>query len=190
MSQQELLTAIVRALDGAGVPYMLTGSLASSLQGEPRATHDMDFVVALTSEGATRLLRALETLGGYVDGGAVQRALRDADVFNYVDDRTGLKVDFWMLTTEPFDASRFARRRTEPVLGIEISVSSPEDTILAKLRWARLAGGSQKQFTDALRVFEVQGASLDRDYLDRWADALGVAEEWRRLRLEARPPET
>jgi len=29
------------------VEYMLTGSLASSLQGEPRATHEFDRVVEL-----------------------------------------------------------------------------------------------------------------------------------------------
>ena len=45
MSQQALLTRIVETLDGAGIPYMLTGSVASSLQGEPRATHDIDLVV-------------------------------------------------------------------------------------------------------------------------------------------------
>jgi predicted nucleotidyltransferase len=45
MSQQALLRRVVRALDGAGVPHMLTGSLASSLQGEPRATHDIDLVI-------------------------------------------------------------------------------------------------------------------------------------------------
>ena len=35
MSQQELLRKVVQALDDAGVEYMLTGSVASSLQGEP-----------------------------------------------------------------------------------------------------------------------------------------------------------
>jgi hypothetical protein len=42
-----------------------------------------------------------------------------------------------------------------------IWVSSPEDTILAKLRWADISGGSEKQFTDALRVFEVQQGNVD-----------------------------
>ncbi|MGH9389262.1 MAG: hypothetical protein ACRD1Z_06570, partial [Vicinamibacteria bacterium] len=60
----------------------------------------------------------------------------------------------------------------------------PEDTIRAKLRWAKLADGSEKQFGDALRVFEVQGNSLDRVYLDRWAAELGVADAWRRIQEE------
>ena len=46
MPQQALLKRIVEALDGAGIPYMLTGSLASSLQGEPRASHDIDLVIS------------------------------------------------------------------------------------------------------------------------------------------------
>jgi len=42
MSQQELLAKVVGTLDGAGIDYMTTGSIVSSLQGEPRATHDVD----------------------------------------------------------------------------------------------------------------------------------------------------
>ena len=184
MSQQELLSNVIRALEGAGVPYMLTGSLVSSAQGEPRATHDLDVVVALTPPDVPRRFAALDVLGGYVDELAMQKALHETGMFNYIDGKTGLKVDFWTLTAEPFDVSRFSRRRSEPLLGLAVSVSAPEDTILAKLRWARLAGGSEKQFTDALRVFEVQGNSLDRVYLDRWAAELEVADAWRRIQEE------
>ncbi len=42
MSQQELLINAVRALENAHIDYMLTGSVVSSLQGEPRSTHDID----------------------------------------------------------------------------------------------------------------------------------------------------
>ena len=46
MSQPELLKRVVQALDAAGIDYMVTGSIVSSLQGEPRATHDIDIVIA------------------------------------------------------------------------------------------------------------------------------------------------
>jgi len=68
---------------------------------------------------------------------------------------------------------------------MRIAVSSPEDTILAKLRWAKLSGGSEKQFTDALRVYEVQFDRLDMDYLRRWAKKIGVAPMLKRLKEEA-----
>jgi len=64
-------------------------------------------------------------------------------------------------------------------------VSSPEDTILAKLRWAKLSGGSEKQFRDALRVYEVQHPNLDLVYLQQWALQLSVSYLWARLRNEA-----
>jgi hypothetical protein len=43
---------------------------------------------------------------------------------------------------------------------------------LAKLRWAKLSGGSEKQFTDALRVYGLQYANLDKNYLKEWVDKL------------------
>src|SRR5207237_88204 len=97
----------------------------------------------------------------------------------------GGKVDFWLLTLEEFDKSRFHRKYVEEVFGFTLKVSAPEDTILQKLRWARLSGGSEKLFTDALRVYEVQALVLDRSYLDDWADRLGVRDLWERLLIEA-----
>ena len=66
-------------------------------------------------------------------------------------------------------------------------VSRPEDTILMKLRWAAMLGGSDKQFVDALRVYEVQHGRLDEIYLDRWAATLDLTGALGRLRAEARP---
>jgi hypothetical protein len=70
-------------------------------------------------------------------------------------------------------------------MGLKMQVSSPEDTILVKLRWANLSGGSEKQFTDALRVYEVQYEKLDIDYLERWAKKLDIELLWNRLKDEA-----
>jgi hypothetical protein len=48
-----------------------------------------------------------------------------------------------------------------------------------------LSGGSEKQFTDALRIYEVQFDRLDMDYLERWARELGIEPLLLRLRKEA-----
>ncbi len=66
-----------------------------------------------------------------------------------------------------------------------MQVSSPEDTILAKLRWAKLSGGSEKQFTDALCVYEVQYGKLDTDYMEHWAKKLDIESLWIRPINEA-----
>lgn len=106
-------------------------------------------------------------------------------MFNLLSVQDGDKVDFWLLTDEPFDRSRFSRRTATTVFGAELSVSTPEDTILAKLQWANLSGGSEKHFLDALRVYEVQHPTLDEAYLDLWAHRLGATSLLSRLRSEA-----
>ena len=183
------MITIVRALERSRTPYMLTGSLVSSFHGEPRATHDVDFVVLLGTESAGLLAAALSKTPYYAAPETVMRAVEGRTMFNVIDPESGIKVDFWLLTEEPFDQSRFARRYQERLLGMDIWVSTAEDTILAKLRWAKLAGGSEKHLTDALRVYEVQHGRLDHVYLEQWVSRLAVDELWRLLLSEARPLE-
>jgi hypothetical protein len=185
MSQQALLTRIVEALDGAGIPYMLTGSLASSLQGEPRASHDIDLVVDIAVAEVARVTRALSGPDIYLDEHAVGDAARRRTMFNLIDSSSGDKAAFWLLTDDPFDRERFARRRRVEALGLELSVSAPEDTILMKLRWSAQAGGSEKQLGDVLRVYELQAGSLDEAYLDVWSARLEVAAALAVIRKQA-----
>lgn len=192
MSQPELLKLVGQRLEAAEIEYMVSGSIASSLQGEPRATHDIDIVVAVrtpAAEVAARLKAAFPEPDFYLDESAVRDAIVSRGMFNLIDTREGDKVDFWLLTEDAFDRARFERRYVEIFEGARLPVSRPEDTILMKLRWAAMLGGSEKQFTDALRVYEVQHGRLDESYLDRWASTLGVSGSLTRLRAEARPIE-
>jgi len=167
---------------------MLTGSLVSSLQGEPRATHDIDLIVQIDVASIRPLLLAFPPPDYYLDEMAVREAIARRDMFNLLEITSGDKVDFWMLTSDPFDIERFGRRFVQRVAGADLYVSRPEDTILQKLRWAEMSGGSEKQFRDALRVFEVQHDGLDLSYMDRWAGQLGVKHFWDQLRAEANRP--
>ena len=134
MPQSELLKKVIAVLDGAAIPYMLTGSYASSLQGEPRLTHDIDLVVIITADSARPLLSAFPAPEYYLDEAAVMDAIAHRSQFNLLDVDNGDKVDFWMLTDDAFDRSRFARRQKQMFANAEIFVSRPEDTILMKLR--------------------------------------------------------
>ena len=185
MSQQKLLACVITALESCGIAYMATGSIVSSLQGEPRMTHDIDLVVDVQPSHVAPLMAAFPAPGFYLAESGVQLAIRHQQMFNLLVPDTGEKVDFWLLTGELFDQSRFARRMTLTINDLSLIVSSPEDTILAKLRWAKLAGGSEKQHQDALRVYEIQFAELDQAYLNHWSHALGVADLLARVRNEA-----
>ena len=105
MSQPELLTLVAQRLDAAAIPYMVTGSVASSLQGEPRATHDIDVVVAIRAPGGAAILalkRAFPEPEYYLD----ESAARDAIAARTIDTHEGDKVDFWLLTDDAFDQAR------------------------------------------------------------------------------------
>ena len=184
MSQPELLARVVETLDRLGIDYMVTGSIASSLQGEPRSTHDIDVVVALGADDVAGLVGAFAGPDYYIDAAAVEDAIAHRSMFNLINVREGDKVDFWMLTPDPFDRSRFSRKYVEEAMG-GLKVSAPEDTILMKLSWASQMGGSEKQFRDAVSVFEVQHEGLDLKYLNTWAVNLGVEELWAKLQNEA-----
>jgi len=166
---------------------MITGSFVSSFQGAPRATHDIDLVVAIPPDHIPPLVNAFPPPDYYLDELAVRDAVARRDMFNLLHVITGDKVDFWLVTDEPFDQSRFARRRASDVMGMRMFFSAPEDTILQKLKWAELCGGSEKQFIDALRVFELQRPKLDLAYMNDWAAGLGVTDLWQRVQDEAQP---
>ena len=108
-------------------------------------------------------------------------------MFNLLDLESGDKVDFWLVTDDPFDQSRFQRRRQTNIGGTVVDVSTPEDTILMKLKWSVTSGGSEKQFHDAIRVYELQAALLDMSYIEGWLDTLKIRGIWNRLLSEADP---
>lgn len=166
---------------------MVTGSIVSSIQGEPRATHDVDILVNITNAAIPSLINTFIPPDYYISEIAIEDAIKHKSMFNLLDTTEGDKVDFWILTNESFDQSRFARKYEEKVLGLSMKISRPEDTILMKLHWANLSGGSEKQFTDALRVYEVQFGILDIGYIESWIEALQVKEIWERLIQEANP---
>jgi len=75
MSQQELLRKVIQSLDDAGTQYLITGSVASSLQGEPRSTHDIDLVVAIERSDAKKLVKAFPSPAFYLDEGSIMDAI-------------------------------------------------------------------------------------------------------------------
>ena len=187
MLQPQLLKKVLAILKKHEIGYMVTGSMVSSIQGEPRTTHDIDILVNISRSSIPAFVSAFQAPDYYISEAAIEEAIQFKSMFNLLDTKDGDKTDFWILTDDPFDRSRFDRKVAEKILGISMNISTPEDTILMKLKWARLSGGSEKQFIDALRVYEIQFGNLDINYIDLWIDYLQVQELWDRLIKEANP---
>ena len=176
--QKDFLKRLLDALENAGIAYMLSGSLGSSFHGRPRATNDVDIVIAPSQ---TQLATFLKSLGKqyYVSADAARDAFEHNAMFNVIDVEGGWKADFVIRKNRPFSLAEFDRRHRASVMGIDVWLVSAEDVILSKLEWSKgNAGGNQ--FRDALGVVVAQRGHLDHDYLNKWAKNLqltGLLEE-------------
>ena len=116
-----------------------------------------------------------------MDPDGAREALRRRGQFNAIETRYACKIDLIVRRDRPFSEAEFARRVVVDLsFGREISIVTPEDAILSKLEWARKAGDSEKQLADAAGVLQLN-QSLDRAYIERWAQELGVTDLWLRL---------
>lgn len=180
MSLEETLGTVVGALRAARIDYMLTGSIAGSYHGVPRSTQDIDVVVEGTEDALLDFARMLSNEGFYVSEEAVRGAVENRGQFNVIDRRNAWKVDLILRKDREFSRTEFARRTREEALGFSVWPATAEDMILAKLEWARRTG-SERQIDDVVGILRSQGEeALDREYLEKWAEELGVEEEWRR----------
>jgi hypothetical protein len=178
------LRQIVQQLDRAGVEHMLAGSFASTFHGDPRTTNDIDLVIDCDRASLDRFVRGLDPARFYVSAEAADEAWRHRGQFNVVLLDTGWKVDLILRKERAFSREEFARRQRAEVAGVPVWVASAEDTILAKLEWAR-AGESERQLRDVVGVLEARRGELDLAYVERWVRELGLSDLWARVRAQA-----
>lgn len=167
-----LLLEVARRLDGAEIPYMVTGSMALNYYALPRMTRDLDVVVALGPHEAERI-EELFTAAFYVDEAMVGAELARRGMFNLIHRSTFMKVDFIVRQEAAYDILAFDRRRYMPIHGQAVALISPEDLVLSKLVWAR-DSESELQLRDVRNLLDMV-EDLDRGYLVEWAPQLGVA---------------
>lgn len=174
MTQDEFVGVMADLLTAAGIPFMLAGSVASSHHGQPRSTADVDLVIDPTPEQLEELLTRIGDRF-YVSAEAAREALTRRSMFNVIHFDEGWKADLIIRKERPFSAEEFARRKTVTLRGRVLPIASAEDVLLTKLEWNRITP-SERQLRDALEIALVQGTNLDRAYLRRWAESLGVAD--------------
>jgi hypothetical protein len=160
---------------------MIVGSIAALVHGRSRATQDFDVVAELDAARLRAFLESLPQERFYVSEESAFDALRRETLFNVIDLETGWKVDVVPRKRRDFSRTEFGRRRELSLEGLRVIVASLEDTLIAKLEWSKLAGGSARQLEDAAELVRIAGQALDRAYIEHWATELGLADEWSKV---------
>jgi hypothetical protein len=173
--------SLLDALEAIGIPYMVCGSLASSVHGDPRTTQDVDLVVALRPDQLQPLAGLLQDTF-YVDLAFMKDSLQRGRSFNVIHVASAYKFDLFPLSQRSFEQQEFQRRYriTTPAIGaapVAFFVATAEDTLLSKLVWYRQGGQiSEKQWNDLRGIRNAKTGQLDEAYLRQWAAELGVLD--------------
>jgi hypothetical protein len=186
MNLDDALLAVLEVLRRLDVPYMLVGSFASNAYGIPRSTHDVDFVVQVPAGTVERIVEALgpefqlEPLVSFEMVTATTRY-----VVSLAD--SPFSVEFFLLSDDPHDRERFARRHHFELPGsVTATLPTAEDVVITKLRW--FADGKRaKDRDDARGVIAVRADRLDWAYIHRWCDVHGTGELLQQIR-DSIPP--
>lgn len=182
MGATDLVLHVIRSLDALGIPYMLVGSFSSNFYGQPRMTRDADFVLQLANEqiGPLRALLGPElTFDPQMSFETVTMTMR-----HIVRHPSGFKIELFLLTDDPHDQARFARRRQVDFEGQQAWLPAPEDVVVTKLRWSK-GGRRQKDVLDVGQILKVRAATLDLAYIRGWCDQHGTRPLFEELLTEA-----
>lgn len=179
--EEQALAGVIALLRRLDIPFMLTGSVATSYHGRPRSTHDADVVIDPNASQLDDLVSSLDAAGYYVDYESAARALRTRSQFNVIETHDASKIDLIVRRDRPFSEEEFRRRiAVDLAFANGVPIVTPEDAIVSKLEWARAAGDSDRQLEDAAGVLALN-PNLDRAYVERWTRDLGVHDLWQRI---------
>ena len=174
MRASEFLSDIVHRLESAEFEYALVGSIATMSYGEPRATLDVDVVIALGASDLAGLQAVFPAPEFSLSADAALEAVRSKAQFNVIHPGSGMKVDFFV-AGDPVEASQIERRLRRLILpGVEAWCSPPEELIVKKLSYYE-QGASDKHLRDIASMLRISPHEIDVRRVRKMAgEALGL----------------
>jgi hypothetical protein len=180
MPEPDLIEIFVGPLERLDIRYLVTGSVAAMLYGEPRATHDIDLIAILRPGDGERMAAAFPAASFYVPPAeviAIEAGREGRGHFNVIHFETGLKADFYLAGRDELHDWAFRHAREYAIGGLRVRLAPPEYVIVRKLEFYR-EGGSEKHLRDIRSILAVSGDELDRSALADWIRRRGLDAPW------------
>ena len=178
MTSAEVADFVIRALHEVGAPFMVTGSTASIVYSHPRSTADVDFV--LENDIAISEIQTALKPHFIMDPQIGFETKFMTTKYVFLNAETKFKVELFLLSQDPHDQVRFARRLRVMKGELVTYLPTPEDVVIQKLRWGR-----SKDKGDVVDVLQVSGEGLDWPYIHAWCERHGTRPLLDELRREA-----
>lgn len=179
ISEADIIKDVARRLDSAEIRYMFTGSIAANFYTVPRMTRDIDIVIELVETDIDRVIRLFEK-DYLIDKSIVTTAIKEKQMFNIIHYQSVVKIDFIVRKENPYRLEEFSRRKMITFEDTKLYITAPEDLILSKLYWAK-ENMSELQLSDVRNLLKSVDA-LDKDYLKKWANYLGVDDIYEKMK--------
>jgi hypothetical protein len=187
MFATDLPLVFTRKIDALGLRYMVTGSVAGVLYGEPRVTHDVDIVLVLRPIADIKPFAAAFPLEEFYcppEEVILQEALRaQRGHFNLIHHESGFKADVYLVSRDPLHRWALGERRQVEVDGEAVWLAPPEYVIVRKLEFFR-EGGSEKHLRDIEAILRVSAELVRLPIIMDWVQQLGLGEQWARLQTD------
>lgn len=178
MQDPDFISLFVAPLEATGIRYMITGSVASSIYGEPRNTLDIDLVVLIEANQIQLLPQLFPEDDFYLppsDVIAIESRREAHGHFNIIHHHTGLKADIYLSRNHPVLPWALANTRRIATPACEITVAPPEYVILHKLEFYR-ESSHHRHLRDIAGMIEQQ--DLDNEFLIKAIQSLQLEPQW------------
>lgn len=170
--QKSVLRDCVARFERLGLTYMLTGSMAMVNYAMMRMTADIDIVIEAAINDAEKIIKEFEA-DYYVPEQRVRNAIEKKLMFNLLHQEKIVKIDCVVRKDTDFQKQAFAQRQKIRFADdFDVWIIGKEDLILSKLNWAK----ETKSETQLRDVASILRNGYDKDYVEDWANRLGVVE--------------
>jgi hypothetical protein len=165
----EPLRDLERWLTSCKIPHAIVGGVAATLQGEPRATQDIDAVVMIPEEQWGHFLRSGAAFG-FLPRRRNSLKFAERSRVLLFEHRSGIGIDV-SLGALPFESEMIARAVRVNLQNVELPLATPEDLIVMKSLAMR-----PNDITDIEALLDAN-EKLDLARVRRWVGMLAEALE-------------